>query len=253
MHLIGLSLLLQIACAVHCVRNGRNGLWLMVILFFSVLGCLAYAWFEILPAYAGRREVRAVKAAASRKLDPERDLRLAREALDTADTAANRNALGDAFADSGQWREARAHYAEALAKSPGGGDRAGRVKLARAELESGNAAAARALLETLPPSGSASENDRTVLLLARSLEELGEDERALGFYADVGTRLAGAEAQCRAAALLIRAGRGDEAIAPLEEVEKRARRLDRFERMRDGEMYDWAARTLAELRLGDPR
>ena len=250
MHLIALSLLLQIACAVHCVRNGRNGLWLMVILFFSVLGCLAYAWFEILPAYAGRREVRAVKAAAARRLDPDRAVRSAREALDMADTAANQSALADALAESGAWAEAAVHYAEALARSAGGGDRAVRVKLARAELEAGNARPAHALLEALPPSGSPSDNDRAALLLARSLDELGEEARALALYEDVGQRLAGAEAQCRQAALLIRLGRFDEAVAPLEEAERRAKRIDRFERMRDAAMYEWAARTLAELREG---
>ena len=246
MHLIGLSLLLQIACAVHCVRNHRNGAWLMVILFFSVLGCAAYAWFEILPAYMGRREVRAVKAAASRKLDPERDIRRAREALEVADTAANRTDLGDALADAGQWDEAAIHYTQALAKSAG--DRASKVKLARAELESGDPAGARALLEGLAPSGSPSENDRAALLLARSLDDLGDTDAALALYRDVGERMAGAEAQCRHAALLIRLGHRHEALPLLEETERRAKRLDRFERGRDAEMYEWAARTLAELR-----
>jgi hypothetical protein len=250
MHLIGISVLLQIACAVHCVRNGRNGMWLMVILFFSVVGCLAYAWFEILPQYAGRREVRAVKAAASRKLDPDRDIRRARDAVDTADTAANRIALGDALAGTGSWDEAAIHYTQAIARSPGGGDHTAKVKLARAELEAGDPAAARALLSALPPSGSPSENDRSALLLARAHDDLGEGEQALALYEDVGQRLAGAEAQCRQAALLIRLGRRAEAIAPLEEAERRARRMDRFECSREAEMYDWAERSLRELRAG---
>jgi hypothetical protein len=248
MHLIGISLLLQIACAVHCVRNGRNGMWLMVILVFPVLGCLAYAWFEILPHYAGRREVRVAKAAASRKLDPDRDVRRAREAVDTADTAANRTFLADALAETGAWEEAAIHYTQAIAKSPGAGDRAVKMKLARAELEVGDPAAAKALLADLPLSGSPSENDRTALLLARAHDDLDETEPALALYEDVGHRLAGAEAQCRQAALLIRIGRRAEALAPLEEAERRVRRIDRFERMRDADMYDWAERTLGELR-----
>lgn len=36
----------------------------------------------------------------------------------------------------------------------------------------------------------------------------------------------------------------------LEEVERLARRLDRFERAEHAEMYSWAQRTLAELREG---
>jgi hypothetical protein len=122
------------------------------------------------------------------------------------------------------------------------------VKLGRAELEAGNAAAARDILQILPPSGPASENDGTALLLARSLDDNGDADGALRLYGDLGERLAGAEAQCRHAALLIRLGRQGEALPLLEETARRARRIDRYERMRDGEMYDWAARTLAELR-----
>lgn len=247
MHLIGLSLIVQLICAIHCVRNGRNGLWLMVILFLSIPGCLAYAWFEILPQYAGRREVRAAKVAAVRKLDPERDVRAAREALEVADTAANHSALGDALAEAGRWSEAAPHYRAALARTPGE-PRAERVKLARALLEAGNAAEALPLLEALPESRSAAENDRAALLRARAFEEMGEEEQALGLYAELGERMPGGEALCREAALLIRRGRAGDAIAPLEEVERRLKRLDRFERARDADMYDWAARTLAELR-----
>ncbi len=178
MPFIGLSILVQILCAVHCVRNGRSPMWLTVIIFLSIPGCLAYAFFEILPQYQGRREVRAVKAAAAKKLDPERNIRAAREALELADTAANRGALADALAESGRWSEAVEHYRESQAKGPRG-DRGAQLKLARAQLESGNAAGAFRNLETLPPSGSAAENDRAALLLARALEECGESDRAL--------------------------------------------------------------------------
>jgi hypothetical protein len=250
MPIIGLSILIQIACAVHCVRNNRNSMWLMVIIFLSLPGCFAYAIFEILPAYAGRREVRALKSAAARKLDPERDIRLAREAVATADTASNHSALGDSLAAMGKWKEATGHYREALQRTPGGGDRAAKVKLARAALESGADATARSLLETLPPSASDSENDRAALLLARALEGSGETARALALYEELAGRMAGCEAQCRLAALLIASGRRRDAIEPLTEVERRLKRLDRFERAKDPAMYDWAARTLAELRAG---
>ena len=247
MHLIGISILVQLLCAVHCLRNGRNNLWLMVIIFLSIPGCLAYAFFEMLPQYAQRREVRAVKSAAVRKLDPERDLRTAREALDLADTAANRIRLADALADAGKDSEAIPQYEAALAKAPNG-DRATQLKLARVLLETGSARRARDLLVTLPVSGSASENDRAKLLLAQTAEECGDHERALALYEDVAERLPGAEAQCRRAALLLKSGRRAEALQVLAEVERLAKRLDRFERMRNSDMYGWAERTLAELR-----
>lgn len=241
------TVLVQIACVVHLIRTGRPSLWLWAIIGLPIAGSAAYIVVEILPGLFQRREVRAVQAAAVRKLDPERDLRAAREAVDVADTAATRTALADALAEAGQWGESVRHYREAVAKTPGK-DRSARFKLARACLESGNAAEARRLLEELPESASPSENDRAGLLLARSFEALGETERAIALYGDLGERMPGAEAQCRHAALLIARGRGGEAVALLEETERRARGLDKMERRKEAEMYDWAARTLAELR-----
>jgi len=241
------GILVQIACVVHLIRNHRNSLWLWAIILLPIAGSAAYLVVEVLPGLFQRREVRAVKAAAVKRLDPERELRSAREAVDVADTAATRSALADALAEAGNWGEAVRHYREAVAKTPGK-DRAARFKLARACLEAGNTAEARRLLEELPESASPSENDRASLLLARSLEELGETGRAAALYAELGERMPGAEAQCRQAALLIAGGRGAEAVPLLEEAERRARRLDKMERRKDADMYDWAARTLAELR-----
>jgi hypothetical protein len=241
------TFLVQIACVVHLFRNHRNTLWLWAIIFLPIAGSAAYLVVEILPGLFQRREVRAVQAAAVRRLDPDRELRAAREAVDVADTAANRTALADALAEAGNWGEAVRHYREAAAKTPGQ-DRAASLKLARACVEAGNTAEARRLLETLPESASPSENDRAALLLARSLDELGETDRAAALYGELGERMPGAEAQCRHAALLIARGRGADAIPLLEETERRARRLDKMERRKEAEMYDWAARTLAELR-----
>lgn len=242
-----LAVLIQIACAVHCVRGGRSSLWLMVIIFLSLPGCLAYFIFEILPELTGRREVKAVKQAAAKVIDPERDIRRARDALEIADTAASHLDLADALVAQGRWNDAIPHFETAEAKAPAAVDRAIRLKLARACFETGRPARARALVESLPP-GSQSENDRANLLLARLLEEDGEDERALALYAEVGDRMPGAEAQCRQAALLMALGRRGEALAVLAEAEKRAKRMDRHQRGSESDMYDWAAENLAALR-----
>ena len=220
----------------------------MVIIFLSIPGCLAYFIFEIWPDLMGRREVRAMKQATVKALDPERDIRIAREKLEIADTAANHVGLGDALAVQGRHEDAIPHYEEAERKSPAKIDRTIRLKLAKACFESGRSARARELVESLPPSGSPSENDRASLLLARLLEESGDQAQALAIYADVGERLPGAEAQCRQAALLIAEGRRAEAVPLLAEAEKRAKRMDRRERAKDAEMYAWAAEQLAALR-----
>lgn len=244
---VALILILQIGCVVHCIRHGRSGLWILAIVFFPLLGGLAYLILEVLPQYGARREVRMAAQAAVRTIDPDREVRAARDALDTADTAANRIAMADALAGQAKWAEAMLHYREALAKAPLG-DRATQLKLARAALEGGDPAEARRLLETLAESRSAAENDRAGLLLARALADCGETERAIALFAEIGERLPGGEAQCRQAALLIEQGRETEAIVPLAEAERRARRVDRYEKQRDRDMYAWAERTLADLR-----
>lgn len=240
------AILLQITCAVHCVRNRGNNMWMMVIIFLSVPGCLAYIFFEVLPGYSGHREVRRVRAAAARALDPERQLRIAREALDTADTAANRLSLGDAYADLSRWSDAIAHYGAADSKAPAP-ERSTRFKLACACFEAGRFERARSLVETLPESQSQAETDRGDLLRARLLEQAGESEQALALYDSIGRRMPGGEPQCRQAALLLSLGRGRDAVPLLLEVERRMKRLDRLERASKADMYDWAARTLAEI------
>lgn len=241
------TILIQICCVVHLIRNHNASLWLWAIILLPIAGSAAYIVVEVLPGLSQRREVRAAKAAAIRKLDPDRDLRAARDALEIADTAANRTELGDVLADKGDWTGAAIHYRGAIAKMPTS-DRATQVKLARALFESHDPEGAVKILEELPESGSMTENDRTKLLLARALQESGQAARALALYAEVGPRLAGAEAQCRHAALLIEQGRPRDALPLLEETERRAKRLDRATRARDGDMYDWAARMLADLR-----
>ncbi|HTU11788.1 MAG TPA: tetratricopeptide repeat protein [Allosphingosinicella sp.] len=243
---------LQIACAVHCARSGRGGIWIMVILVFPVAGSLAYVVMEVLPGSGVTRTVGKARAKAVQQLDPDRDLRHAREQLEVADTAANHAAYADALAARTIWLEAIQHYEKAEAKAPGGSDRRIRLKLIRALFEDGQAKRARALLEALPPSTLQSDNDRAALLLARMLEADGDSDRALAVYADVGVRLPGAEAQCREAGLLLSLGRGQEAIAPLAEVERRVKKMDRHELAKDPDMYGWAAETLAQLRAERP-
>jgi len=242
-------LALQVACAVHCARSGRGGSgWIMVILFLPVAGSLAYVVMEVLPNSGAQRHAAKARAKVAQKLDPDKPIRLARDALETAETAANHVRLADALVDRAMWDEAIPHYEQAESKAPGGKDRAIRLKLIKACFEAGRTKRARDMLEALEPSTLQSDKDRASLLLARMLEAEGESARALALYADVGRRLPGAEAQCREAGLLLNLGRRAEAVAPLAEAEKRATRMDRHERAKDADMFAWAAQTLAELR-----
>jgi hypothetical protein len=212
----------------------------------AAAGQPCYFLIEVLPGLGQRREVRAARSAVVRKLDPERELRAALDSLDIADTAANQIAVADRLVGLERWAEAIPHYEQGLAKAPRR-EFGVTLRLARAAFEAEQTAKAREVLDALPPTNSQSERDRADLLLARVLEELGEEDRALALYAEAGLRLPGAEAQCRRAALLMRLGRPHDARLVLEEVEAKAKRLDRHQRAAERQMYDWANRSLGEL------
>lgn len=239
---------LQVLCIVHLVRNGRNQMWLMALVFLPVVSAIAYFIVEILPGLGSNRHVRTARAKAVAALDPERELRAARDALDLADTAANRLRVADALAELGRHAEALPLYRESIQMTVGDPDARTQGKLAAALYETGQAAEALAWLDAIPAPLGQSERDRQTLLRAKILEHLGRKDEALALYEDVSTRMPGEEARCRYAALLLDQGWDRRALKVLEEVEARMKRLDRQQRAADADMYRWATGALAALR-----
>lgn len=239
-------LAIQILCVVDVIRNRANQLWIMALIFLPIASTIAYVIVEVLPRMQGNRHVRTTRAQIVARLDPQREVRDARAALDLADTVANRLRLADALVALERWDEALPLYHEA--RSRGADDRHTADKTARAEFETGDAAAALASLDAAPAATTLSDRDRTLLLRARILDHLGRREESLATFADLVMRYPGEEARCRYAAVLIEAERRDEALAVLEEVERRMRLLDRQQRAAEAEMYRWAMQRLTELR-----
>lgn len=241
-----LILAIQVMLVIDVIRNGRNQIWIMALVFLPGPSTIAYLVLEVYPRLHGNRHVRTARAKAVAALDPEREIRAARDALDLADTAANRIRLADALSALGRYAEALPLLREAIQRGPL--DMRTGEKLARAEYETGDAAAALATLDANPPASALSDRDRQGLLRARILEALGRKEEALALYADLVTRLPGEEGRCRYAALLIEQGWDKKALTVLEEVETRMKRLDRQQRAAEADMYRWAMERLQELR-----
>ena len=55
MPFVGLSLLLQILCAVHVMKTGRPYYWIFIVMFAPMVGMIAYFIVEILPELTGSR------------------------------------------------------------------------------------------------------------------------------------------------------------------------------------------------------
>ncbi|WP_300973923.1 tetratricopeptide repeat protein [Sphingomonas sp. LHG3406-1] len=238
-------LAIQIAMIVDVIRNRRNNLWIMALLFLPLASTIAYLIIEVLPRFQHNRHFRQARAEVGRRLDPERELRSARSALDLADTVANRSRVADALSDLGRHGEALPLYRAAAGPRP---DFRSGERLARCLYLNDQASEALETVDRLPAPSVQSDRDRVALLRARILEDLGRDDEALPIYADVSQRLPGDEARCRHAALLLKMGRKRDARMVLQEVEQRMRHLDRQSRAEEAGMYDWAMGELARLR-----
>ena len=235
----------QVAMVIDVIRNRRPTIWIMALLFLPVASTIAYLVIEVFPRFQHNRHVRAARETIVEKLDPERELRAAQDALDLADTMANRLRVADALSSLGRHKEALPLYHRGVGTKP---DFRGGEKLARCLYLNDQPREALTIVDGLPWVHGQSDRDRVALLRARILEDLGRNDEALAIYADVSQRLPGDEARCRYAALLLKVGKKGQAILILEEIEHRMKRLDRQQRNAAAPMYDWAMRELGALR-----
>ena len=233
--------LLQIICVVHVVRTGRAFMWIYILLFLPGLGVAAYAIVEILPGLFGSRAARNLKGSAIGAIDPGRELRRLRQALEEADTVDNRRLLAESLVAAGQHAEALELYRGVLtgihADDPGM-----LLGMARAAHGVGQYDLA---LRTVLQLGEANPRYQPVeaqLLHAMTLEALGHDDEAAADYAALVTHAPGEEVRCRYALLLQR--RGDQTAAKelFDEILTRSRRAPRHYRAHEREWIDIARR-----------
>jgi hypothetical protein len=215
-----LTYLPSLLCGIHAVRSGQQMYWLWILVIAPLLGPLIYFFAVLVPEFAGGRTARGVTRAAQQALDPERELRLAKQALDDTPTLGNRMRLAQAAERLGRWQEAEAQWAQCV-EGPWAEDPAVLMGHARTLIELGRCDEALQRLDELKKLGREGETPQATLAFARVYEGLGRTDEADAAYRACVDRVPGLEAGGRYVAFLAKAGRRADAELGLAEIDRR--------------------------------
>ncbi len=217
-----ISLILQAVFIVHCLKTGRNWIWVWVLMLLPVVGPVAYFAAEVLPELLGSRAARRTALNLKRALDPQAELRRLEEEARVSGNVASRQRYADELVRQGRYDEAIEQYRAALT-GLFEHDPNLMLGLARALFEKGDATAARTTLDDLIRFNPDFRSPAGHLLYARALEKEGNIEKALEEYRVLAPSYPGAEAAARYAQLLKELGRHEEAQQVAKELLEEAR------------------------------
>lgn len=247
--LVLVSLALQIACAVHVVRSGRQLYWIWILFIGSYLAVVVYVIVAVIPDL--RHDPRSRQAAHKvlHTLDPERRRRSIQQRLEVADTVDNRRALAEESMRLGDYANAAELYRSIL-KGVYASDSGFLLGLAQAQAGTDDFAGARATLDTLFSTNPQYRSSDADLLRARVLEALGEHDAALEKYQSLATSFPGEEARFRYGCLLKAHGRFADAREVFRNMLARAKHAPRYYRKKEKDWLDSAQRELSSLGPG---
>lgn len=174
---LGLHFIIALVCAVHAIRSQQSMYWLFILFAFPVLGSIAYIVAIYLPSSRFRRGARLAVNAAAKLMDPQREVREARQALDDAPTAQNQMRYAAALLEAGDAQAAAQAY-EACLKGPFATDREIIFGAARAYVECGRAGDALTYLEPLRLDNPQFRPEAVGVLMARAFAGVGRHDEA---------------------------------------------------------------------------
>jgi hypothetical protein len=243
LYIIGIAL--SVPLIVHCIRTGRNTVWVFVLLALPLVGSAVYFFVEVMPGLRDSRTSQRAMRGIRTTLDPEGALRRAEGAMKVNDTVASRQKYADELVRLGRASEALPIYQNCLtglfAEDP-------KLLLgyAQARFAAGDAAGARQTLDDLIRLNPDFKSPDGHLLYARALEGEGDLEKALSEYATLAEYYPGAEAGVRYAVLLKRQGQRELAQQTLKALLDRAKYAPAHYKKAQQQWLDEAHRELAD-------
>jgi hypothetical protein len=240
------SLVIQALLIVHCIKTGRNQIWIWVLALLSFVGVIAYVAAELIPDLLRSRTTQRTVRGVKKALDPEADLRRYESEARLGGNVASQQRYAEELMRQGRVAEAIETYRGAL-RGLYEHDPNLLLGLARAQFARGAAAEARATLDTLIANNPEFKSPEGHLLYARALESEGDVARALEEYRVLAGYYAGAEAAVRYAELLKSQQRPEDARRVLQELLDHAQVAPVHYRRNQEEWLKRASQVLAEL------
>jgi hypothetical protein len=200
-----LPLVIQALLIVHCIKTGRNTIWIWVLALLSYAGIVAYVAAELLPELIGSRGARRAVRDVKKVLNPEADLRQLAQRAELGGTVDARQRHAEELLRLGRPDEAITEFRRSL-QGLYEHDPKLMLGLARAQFAAGQAAEARGTLDELIRHNPDFRSADGHLLYARALEQEGATARALDEYKTLAGYYPGAEAAVRYARLLRKEG-----------------------------------------------
>ena len=164
---LGLHVVIAVLCAIHAMRTRQQMYWLFILFAFPLLGSLVYFFAIFLPNSRLERGAMKAVSAAAKAIDPLREVREARAALEDAPTAQNQMRLAAALLEMGNAAEAAQQYQSCL-QGPFASDPDIRLGAARSFVECQRYADALRYLEPLRAERPEFRAEPVSLLMARS-------------------------------------------------------------------------------------
>ena len=240
------SLAIQVLLIVHCIRTGRNTIWIWVLALLSFPGAIAYVAVEIVPDLFRSRSAGRALREVRRALDPQQQLRTYEDAARRTGDVASRQRYAEELVRQDKSTQAIEVYRQALSGLYEH-DPNLMLGLAQAQFAAGDAAAARATLDLLIARNPQFKSPDGHLLYARALEGEGNLDQALAEYVVVAGYYAGAEAALRHGQLQARMGQHAAARDTLAALLEHARLAPRHYRQAQEPWLAAARRELAGL------
>jgi len=212
-----LSILIQVLLVVHCIKTGRNTIWIWVLVLLPMAGPIAYIAVELLPEFFGSRTAKRTARNMKKMLDPQADLRRYENEARVGGNVASMQRYAEELVRQGRHDEAIEQFRKALTGLYEH-DPNLMLGVARAQFGKGDAPAARQTLDELIQFNPDFRSPEGHLLYARALETEGNASKALEEYKVLANGYPGAEAAVRYAQLLKAQGQGEESRKVAQDV-----------------------------------